>query len=109
MVNEIDNLVDFAIKHHPGFALLSKDLAKKIFETYEKTILVYKPNGQIRGFALYQEWPDCLNCLAIAGDKGLFRMMWWILHNKDLLPNKPFVFFDELRMEGRILCHKQDF
>ena len=39
---------------------------------------------------------------------GLFRIMWRVLHNKELLPTKPFGFFDELRMEGRFLCHLQE-
>ena len=79
-----------------------------MFEKYRKTTLVYKSNGQMKGFAIYQEWPEFLNFLAIVGDKGLFRIMWRVLHNKELLPTKPFGFFDELRMEGRFLCHLQE-
>ncbi len=102
--DEIRELIDFAIIYHPAFAQISKISARAVFDMYKKTTLIYRTNGQIKGFVIYQEWPKFLNFLAIAGENGLFQVMWWILHNKKLLPDKPFGYFDELRMKGRFLC-----
>lgn len=102
---ELTELTHFAVKHHPGFAQVPEVCVRANLLTYYRTgaILIFRVNDQLEYFAIYQEWPTFLNFLALVGKRSLFRIMWHILHNRDILPNKPIGFFDELRMEGRVL------
>ena len=102
----IDELIKFA-KRHPGLAEISERGLRTLFETYKKTTLIYRPNGEIKGFAVYQEWPDCLNFIVMAGDGDIFANLSRIRGFIDSLPKKPIVFFDEKKMELRTLCHQQ--
>ncbi len=97
-------LARFVREYHPGLAQLPRETLLVMLWKYQKTTLVYREGGQIIYFAVYQEWPNFLNFVAIGGVWNYFKIMWHILHNRDRLPAKALGFFDELRMEGRIIC-----
>lgn len=100
----IDKLIQFARAHHPGFEGMPEKTLRALFETYKKTTLVWQENGDIRGFAIYQEWPDRLNIIAIAGIGGRVENMKAILRGRKQLPQKMICWFDEKTMELKILC-----
>lgn len=72
---------------------------QRMFETYKNTTLIYQRDGEIRGFALYQEWPDCLNFICIVGIGDNEENLKAMLADRHQLPNKKIVFFDETIME----------
>lgn len=97
-------LATFARAYHPGLSQLPRETLLGMLWKYRESTLVYREESQIIYFAVYQVWPNHLNFIAIGGVWNYFKIMWHILHNKYMLPAKPFGFYDELRMEGRILC-----
>ena len=107
----VDKLIEFAKQYHPAFAEMPESILRKMFETYQNTTLINFVDGKIRGFALYQEWPDCLNFICIAGDRTKTENLFFFLNEAkefvEKLPNKKIVFFDEEKMELKTLCHKQ--
>lgn len=103
----VDELIKFARAHHPGFEGLPEKTMRALFETYKKTTLVWRENGAVRGFAIYQEWPDLLNIIAIAGIGSKLENLKAILRGRKQLPQKMICWFDESSMELKILCHKR--
>jgi len=105
--NYLQDIIEFAQKHYPKFDKMPVDLIQTIFETYKNSTCVFRNNrGFIRGFAVYQEWPDVLNFIMICLPFGSkHKNLKNILSGRSLLPNKKIVWFDEERMEGRGLCH----
>lgn len=97
-----DKLVELARANHPGFAKVPADILRSYFEKYKKTILTYETNGEIKAFGIYQEWPDCLNFIAIVGAGTRTENLKFLLAIRHLLPNKKMVYFDENKMELRI-------
>ena len=96
----IDKLIKFAQKYHPGFEGMPESSIRRMFEVYKDTTLIYEVAGEIRGFAVYQEWPDRLNFIAIAGDGGsTLQAVNIMFAGTEKLPAKPFCFFDEKSME----------
>lgn len=114
----VDKLIEFARKHHPGFEGMPEKTLRALFETYKKTTLVWyekvecpDPFGGgpidrevIKGFAIYQEWPDRLNFIAIAGIGGRAENLKAILRGREQLPRKMICWFDETKMELKTLC-----
>ena len=104
----IDELIKLA-KKHPGFKELSDYGLRVMFETYKNSTLIYRDNGEIKAFAVYQEWPDCLNFIAVVGASGdksdniryLLRMLG---RNNRPSPEKKVCYFDEIKMELKVLC-----
>lgn len=104
----VDKLIAFAKQHHPVFADVPVIALRKMFETYQKTTLVYRVDREIRGFAIYQEWPNCLNFITIVGkSKDRLKNLKTMLAGRNQLPVKKIVFFDENKMELKILCRQQ--
>ena len=101
----IEQLIKFAQKNHPGFAGMPDDILRKLFKTYEKTTLVRVRDGEIRGFALYQEWPDRLVFIAIAGIGSTIETINGLLEGRNHLPAKMICWFDETEMELKTICH----
>jgi hypothetical protein len=100
----IDKLIEFAKQCHPTFAEMPENMMRRMFEVYQNTILIYKVDDEIRGFAIYQEWPDCLNFICIAGKSdNRAENLKAMLAGRNQLPPKKFVFFDEEKMELRCL------
>lgn len=102
----IETLVKFTKKNYPGFKDAPVSLIRSLFETYKKTTLVLKKNGEIRGVGVYQEWPDCLNFILICGIGSRAENIRAMLEGRCLLPKKRIVFFDERTMELRELCRQ---
>ena len=100
----IDELIKFARAHHPGFKDMPDKTLRALFETYRKTTLVWRENGTIHGFAIYQEWPDRLNVICIAGIGGRTENLKAILRGRKQLPRKTICWYDEDSMELKILC-----
>ena len=100
----IDALVKFTKKNYPGFRDAPESLIRALFETYNKTTVVLKNNGEIRGVGIYQEWPDCLNFILICGIGSTIESVNVLLNGQELLPKKRIVFFDERTMRLRELC-----
>ena len=102
----VDKLIKFARAHHPGFEGMSKETMRALFETYKETTLVWQENGEIRGFAIYQEWPDRLNVIAIAGIGSRAENLKMMLKCRKQVPRKMICWFDETKMELKILCQQ---
>lgn len=100
----IDRLIKFAKENHPGFAGMPYDILRMLFKTYEKTTLIRERDGEIRGFALYQEWPDRLVFIAIAGIGSTLETINGLLEGRNLLPDKMICWFDEKTMELKTIC-----
>ncbi len=105
----LDELVKFAKANHKGYAIVPDEFLRAMFVTYKDYTLVNRVDGEIQGFAIYQEWPNCLNFICIVGNpendhlKNVIAMM----DGKRLLPDKKIVFFDETKMRLRVLCQQQ--
>lgn len=104
-MEEIEEIIELA-KRHPGFREISDYGLRVMFETYKNTTLIQKNgDGKIAAFAIYQEWPDCLNFIAIvgaSGDRG--ENVKTLLKIYRALPKKKICYFDESRMELKTLC-----
>lgn len=104
---DIEQLINLAKEKHAGLAEVSDVGLRKFFQTYINNTIIYKVAEKIEGFIVYQEWPDCLNLIVMVGDTNPFVNIWRILGSMDWLPpQKPFLFFDETRMEARKLSRK---
>ncbi len=106
---KIDQLIKLARKH-PGFKELSEFGLRVMFETYKETTLIYEDNGEIKAFAVYQEWPDRLNFIAVVGSSGdrsdnIRNLLKMLNRENRPSPEKMVCFFDELKMELKVLCH----
>jgi len=105
----LDELIKFAKANHEGFVGVPDEFVRRMFETYKDYTLVNCVNGEVRGFGVYQEWPDCLNFICMVGNpendhlKNIMAMMDGYIQ----LPDKKIVFFDETQMRLRILCPQQ--
>lgn len=106
----IDQLIKLARKH-PGFKELSEYALRVMFETYKDTTLIHRENGEIKAFAIYQDWPDRLNFIAVVGssdDKS--ENIKSLLKIRKYIPistiDKIICYFDETKMELKILCRQ---
>ena len=100
----IDDLIKFAKANHVGFANVRDDFLRRMFETYKDTTLVNYVDGKIRGFGIYQEWPDLLNFICIVGNPegDKIQNIIALMDAKENIPDKKIVFFDETKMRLRI-------
>jgi len=101
----VDELIEFAQAHHPGFEGMPDETLKIFFETYKDTTLVWQKNGEIYGFAVYQEWPDLLNFICVATIGSRAENLRAILKVVKVMSRKKICYFDETKMEVRTLCH----
>lgn len=105
----IDQLIKLA-KRHPGFREISDFGLRVMFETYKDSTLIHRDNGQIKAFAIYQEWPDRLNFIAVVGaseDKAenIKSILKIVGRDNRPSPEKMVCYFDEFKMELKTLCH----
>ena len=107
-MNVFDQLIEFAKRNHAGFKDVPDDFLRRFFETYKNTTLVNIVNGEIRGFGIYQEWPDLLNFICMVGNPGnnVFRNITAMLNVRDKIPDKKIVYFDESIMELKTICQQ---
>ncbi len=64
----LEELIKFAKDHHKGFEPFSDDQIKTFFKKYKETTKVRTNNaGEITGFAVWDEQPDKIVFLAVAG------------------------------------------
>ena len=103
----IDELIKLA-KKHPGFKEISDFGLRVMFETYKNSTLIHRDNGEIKAFAIYQEWPDRLNFIAVVGasdDKS--ENIKFLLGIRGKVPaGKKVCYFDEIKMELKVLCRQ---
>ncbi len=102
----IDKLIQFARTHHAGFEGMPDKQLRVMFEKYAASTLIWRDAGEIKGFAIYQEWPDRLNFIAIAGKGSRSENLKAILAGRHDLPRKMICYFDEEKMELKI-CQRQ--
>jgi len=99
---DLKGLIEFSRENYPNFKEMPEKLISKIFETYKETTHLFYIDGKIKGFALYQEWPNCLNflmmCLPFGTERENLRVL---LGGRHLLPRKKIVWFDETEMKAR--------
>ena len=100
-LEDVDGLVLFGQANYPNFDKIPRELVKNLFETYKKTTYVYTENGEIKGFGLYQEWPDMLNFLMFYLPFSAGKNVKVMLKGRSLLPNKKIVWFNEKKMKAR--------
>jgi len=65
---------------------------------------VWHDVGEIKGFALYQEWPELLNFICIVGIGSKLENLRAILRGRQVLSSKKICYFDEETMELKTLC-----
>ncbi len=105
---KIDQLIKLARKH-PGFKEISKFGLRVMFETYKDSMLIYRDNGEIKAFAIYQDWPDRLYFFAVVGasdDKSENIKSLLKIRGQIPTPKKMVCYFDEVKMELKVLCHQ---
>lgn len=105
----IDELIKLA-KKHPGFREVSDFGLRVMFETYRDSTLIYRDNGEIKAFAVYQEWPDRLVFIAVVGTSGdsienIKSLLKMLGRDNRPSPEKMVCYFDETKMELKVLCH----
>ena len=104
---EIGKLVLFAKRNYPAFRELSDRTIAAYFTTYQdQTIIDKSQGGEIRGFAIYQVWPDFYNFIIICHlDDNNTKWLLRIIRNE--LAGKTAAWFDEKKMEPRFIkCHQ---
>ncbi len=95
----IDTLIKFAKKNYEAYSDIPDSFLRRMFETYKDTTLIYQDDaGNIRGFALYQDWPDRLVFILICGDSGHDQNFKAMISGRHNLPDKPICYFDEKTM-----------
>ena len=104
----IDQLIKLA-RNHPGFREISELALRVMFETYKDTTLIHRDNGEIKAFAVYQEWPDRLNFIAVVGSSGdksenIRSLLKMVGRGNRPSPEKMVCYFDEIKMELKVLC-----
>lgn len=104
----IEQLIELAQKH-PGFKELSEYGLRVMFETYKESTLIHKVDDTVLAFAIYQEWPDRLNFIAVVGSSGdrsenIKFLLKMLSRENRPSPEKMVCYFDELTMELKILC-----
>lgn len=101
----IDELIHLA-KKHPGYREITDHGLRVMFETYRETTLIYCVDDEIKAFAIYQEWPDRLNFIAVVGssDDRLENIRFLLKIRGFIAPDKMVCYFDESTMELKILC-----
>ncbi|MBW8003344.1 MAG: hypothetical protein FVQ80_15245 [Planctomycetes bacterium] len=102
----IEELIKFAKQYHEGFSEVPDAFLRRMFETYKDTTLVNSVDGEICGFGIYQEWPDLLNFICMVGNPegDVFKNIIALMDARCKIPDKKIVFFDETKMELKILC-----
>lgn len=106
----IEHLIQFAKENYVTFKPLPDDYLRAMFETYKNTTIVNIVDDKIRGFGIYQEWPDLLNFICIVGnpENDVLQNVAAMMDAKDKIPaNKKIVYFDESKMELRICRQPQ--
>ena len=103
----IDQLIKLA-KKHPGFREISDYGLRVMFETYKDTTLIHRENGEIKAFAIYQEWPDRFNFIAVVGvsDDRSENIESLLKIRGEIPSGKKVCYFDETKMELKVLCHQ---
>ena len=103
----IDQLIKLA-KKHPGFKEISDYGLRVMFETYKDTTLIHRENGEIKAFAIYQEWPDRLYFFAVVGasDDRSENIESLLKIRGEIPSGKKVCYFDETKMELKVLCHQ---
>lgn len=103
----IDDLIHLA-KKHPGFREITDYGLRVMFETYRDTTLIYSVDDEIKAFAIYQEWPDRLNFIAVVGSsEDRFENVKFLLKIRGYIASDKMVcYFDESTMELKVLCHQ---
>ena len=103
---EIGKLVLFAKANYPAFKDLPDRTIAAYFTTYQDTIIIDRQGDKIRGFAIYQEWPDFCNFIIICHlDDNNVRWLLRIVRNE--LAGRQAAWFDEKRMSPRFIkCHQ---
>jgi len=101
----IDELIKLA-KKHPGFREITDYGLRVMFETYKDSMIIQRDNGEIKAFAIYQEWPDRLNFIAVVGSSGdRAENVKSLLEIRGSIDSEKMIcLFDESRMELKILC-----
>ena len=79
---EIGELVLFAKEHYPTFGDLPDAVISNYFLIYQDNIIIDRKDGDIRGFALYQIWPDFYNFIITCHLDNGFRWMMELLKNE---------------------------
>lgn len=99
-----DELVAFAKKFYPAYEEMPGSILRTIFEKYKGTTIICRNDqGEIQGFAVYQEWPSILNFILICGRAGhVDANLRAMLLGRHHLPRKPIAYFDETKMKLRI-------
>ena len=102
----IDKLIKFAKAHHEGFEGMPDKQVRRMFETYKDTTLVNYVDGEVRGFGIYQEWPDLLNFICLGGNPegDVYKNILAMMDAKVKIPGKKIVYFDEKSMELKVIC-----
>lgn len=103
---EIGNLVLFAKENYEQFKHLPDDIVSNYFLIYQDNIIVDSQEGVIRGFAIYQEWPEFYNFIIICHVKHkTYNWLSDIVRNK--LTGKTIAWFDEKSMKPRFIQCRQ--
>lgn len=98
---EIGELVLFAKEHYPAFMDLPDQVISNYFLIYQENIIIDRKDGDIRGFALYQIWPEFYNFIITCHLDNGFRWMMKLVRNE--LKGKTIAWFDEKKMEPRFI------
>ena len=100
----IEELIKFVRLNHPTLAEMPYAALWKLFDTYKETTLVWQQGGEIKGFALYQDWddPPLLNFIIICGNGTQAENLKALLRGSKFLTKKQIVWFDEKKK----ICHK---
>ena len=102
---EIGELVLFAKTNYEPFKKLPDDVIANYFLTYQETIVIDRQGDDVRGFGLYQIWPDFLNFIIIC-HLDTSRFQWLMKLVRGPLSGKTVAWFDEKKMKPRFLkCH----
>ncbi len=103
----LEQVVEFAKAYYATFCEMPNEIVRKFFIGYADTTLVYHLNGKMRGFTVYQEWPEFLNFLIICltGTKAEnYKAIREIVQYQDLPTKKSIFWFDEKMKKVRKLC-----
>lgn len=103
---EIGELVLFAKEHYDTFKELPDDIIANYFLTYQDTTIIDRQGDEIRGFAIYQIWPEFYNFIIICHiDDNNLKWLLRLIRNE--LAGKTAAWFDEKKMEPRFVkCHQ---
>lgn len=104
-MDNLAELVAFARRYHAGYAMCPEAVVRTLFDKYRDTTATQRgDDGQLTGFAVWQDWGDALNIAYVMSAVSLAGNLRDLIRQApQLAAGRTVVYYDENHMKARIL------